>query len=151
MFENVGRKIKILAEFIFWFGVFVSFIGALIIFTLKDGLVISETTVMNVVSPIYAVITLVFGVIVSLILSFFIYGFGQIVENTDKIVENTDKIIETCVENKREYTENDSFADLLKETSTKDLELFLSGQRNECSKEELRLIEKELKSRSDEK
>ena len=72
MFNNIGGKIKGYAEFTTWIGIVISVVvGAIILFTssLVVGLVIALV-----------------GSLISWISSIFLYGFGQLVENSDIIV-----------------------------------------------------------------
>ena len=80
MFSNIGGKIKKLAKVICWIGIAFSLIGGIAS--------ISQTTDQSV---LIGIITIVVGSLVSWISSFFTYGFGQLIENTDEIRKNTAK------------------------------------------------------------
>ena len=71
MFDNISEKIKGLAKVLFWLEV----IAAVIV-----GLVLVEDT--EGLSILFAIA----GVLVACISAWFIYGFGQLIENTDKLV-----------------------------------------------------------------
>ena len=78
MFNNIGSKIKTLAKVICWLGIIISVIAG--IFGIING------TEQSFVS---GVITIIFGSLASWLGSFFAYGFGQLIENTDEIRKNT--------------------------------------------------------------
>lgn len=83
MFEDIGNKIKFLAKTLCCLGVIASLIlGGYII---ADG--ISENSVGRTYSGI---LTATLGSLFSWIGNFIIYGFGQLVENSDKLVEKMD-------------------------------------------------------------
>ena len=78
MFNNIGKKIKTLAAVICWIGIIFSIIGFLVMLIYgaveEEGLFIGLSFAVLVVGG--------FG---SWIGSFFTYGFGQLIENSDKI------------------------------------------------------------------
>lgn len=69
LFSNIGHKIKNLAKVITWVGIIFSVLFGLI--TLAAG----------------GIIIMIVGPLISWISSFTLYGFGQLIENSDKIVE----------------------------------------------------------------
>ena len=73
MFNNIGRKIKILGMVIFWLGM--ALIAILAVYGIYNG-----TEGLLAVVP--AVIWLVLGV---LVLSFMVVGFGELVEHVQSI------------------------------------------------------------------
>lgn len=72
MFSNVGGKIKGLAQVITWIGIVASVIGGIVL--------------MSKVSFIVGLLTAVVGSLFSWIGSLALYGFGQLVENSDQCV-----------------------------------------------------------------
>lgn len=74
MFENIGKKIKNLASIITWIGILLSVVVGIIIIVLDDSLVA------------VGLIVIVAGFVSSWISSFLLYGFGQLVDNSDKLV-----------------------------------------------------------------
>lgn len=80
MFDNIGKKIKTLAQVICVLGIIASAIGGIILWITGGGLgfVISLVAI-----PISAV--------VSWVGSFGLYGFGQLIENTDILVAQNEK------------------------------------------------------------
>ena len=80
MFENIGGKIKKLAKIICWIGIIISALSgiALIAYGGSEGVV-------------GGLMTIVVGCLASWVSSFFAYGFGQLIENTDAIRDNTQK------------------------------------------------------------
>lgn len=105
MFDNIGRKIKTLAQVICVLGIIVSVIGGIILWITGGGLgfVISLVAI-----PISAVI--------SWVGSLGLYGFGQLIENTDILVsqgENKhskfDKSEKSDISSRmKQYNQNDS-------------------------------------------
>lgn len=73
MFDNIGGKIKGLAKVICWIGIIASVIIGFTMFTTEMFLV--------------GFLIIVLGSLFSWIGSFTAYGFGQLIENTDKMVE----------------------------------------------------------------
>lgn len=82
MFKNIGRKIKTLALVLFWIslalGVIASLVGAIVMFAQggRDEIYI-----------LFGFLVLIFGsafsFLVSWIGSFFMYGFGQLIDDTE--------------------------------------------------------------------
>ena len=76
MFSNIGGKIKTLATVVTWFGLIASFlVGICMLF----------------VETISGFIIMIVGGLLSWIGSFTLYGFGQLIENTDIIVKKLNK------------------------------------------------------------
>ena len=75
MYENIGKKIKSLASFISYGGVFFSIAVGLFAF------VIMENFLAIIVSVLFAVIFWFSGI--------FAYGFGELIEQTTQINEKT--------------------------------------------------------------
>ncbi len=104
MFKNIGKKIKALAQVICWIGIILSIIAAV------SSLILGASTVNYVGaaiggytlvgSIIYSVIILIVGPLVSWLGSFFLYGFGELIDNSSKIVENTQPKAEEATKNK---------------------------------------------------
>ncbi len=75
MFKNIGKKIKILAQIITWIGIVVScLLGVIMMFASPYG-----------VLP--GILIIIVGSLSSWISSFILYGFGQLIDNSDKAVE----------------------------------------------------------------
>ena len=74
MFENVGEKIKTVAKVVCWIGIIISAVYGLISFA-ENGHIMS-------------LIIWALGALLSWIGSFVMYGFGQLVVNSDIIVDN---------------------------------------------------------------
>lgn len=75
MFENIGGKIKTLAQVTALIGIVSSVIA---------GIVLMYTTLFLI-----GLAVLLFGSILFWISSFVLYGFGELIEKTNKIAENT--------------------------------------------------------------
>ena len=92
MFDNIGSKIKKLAKILCWLGIIISVISGIAIMAAGNNYSYnsyssSGSTVGGVVGGI---LTIVLGSLLSWISSFFAYGFGQLIENTDRIRERND-------------------------------------------------------------
>lgn len=83
-FENIGGKIKILAVVITVIGIGVS---------LAFGLYLLDSNVL------LGLVIAVVGSLLSWISSFFIYGFGELIEKTTEIAHNTKKDIKVEIVN----------------------------------------------------
>lgn len=79
MFGNIGGKIKSLAKIATWLGIIVSVIWGFVLMTTNEDLI-----------PAGLIVALL-GSLISWISSFVLYGFGQLIENTDKLVESPKK------------------------------------------------------------
>ncbi|WP_294362340.1 SHOCT domain-containing protein [uncultured Clostridium sp.] len=85
MFENIGGKIKTLAKVLCWVGIILSVLIAMILFIeAKEGSYKTEDLYMKL-----GCIYLIFGPLVSWVSSFFIYGFGELIDRTTEISLNT--------------------------------------------------------------
>lgn len=157
MFDNIGGKIKSLAQVVCWIGIIASVICGFILIGTDEDLILLGLLIM------------VIGSLISWVSSFALYGFGQLIENTDELCEWTRKSGsnkkskgEKAKSQKEEtYTEEDFLKEFgtqqkskpqdfnveIQETDTSDLELILKDQGDLYTEEELKLIEKELKSR----
>ena len=81
MFNNVGNKIQSFAKFVFVFGTIVAVIAAVVFVLIGIGA--GEPTI-TTIYIIYGLMFLIVGPIISWINSLFIYGFGQLIINTNK-------------------------------------------------------------------
>lgn len=90
MFNNIGRKIKTLAKVIAWMGIALSVLSGL--GTMIEIVILANAdTVLSYI--VFLILGLVGGTIVAVvggflawISVFILYGFGQLVENSDKLV-----------------------------------------------------------------
>ena len=90
MFDNIGSKIMKLAKVLCWIGIILSVISGIII--IAGGANNSRAYGYNSgPSVLTGILTIVFGCLASWIGSFFTYGFGQLIENTDNIRYNTQR------------------------------------------------------------
>lgn len=71
MFVNIGNKIKTLARIICWIGIVVSVISGIVMLATSANLIPA------------GILTLVLGSLLSWVGSFILYGFGEMVENSD--------------------------------------------------------------------
>lgn len=76
MFDNISEKIKMLAKVVCWLGIIVCIITGIVLMTIDESLVLA------------GILTAVLGSLLSWVSSFVLYGFGQLVENSDILVES---------------------------------------------------------------
>lgn len=79
MYDNIGSKIKTLAQVVFIIMAVISIISGVIIIFSDDG------------AFIIGILTAGIGVLLSWVGTFFLYGFGQLIENTDILVRESKK------------------------------------------------------------
>ena len=72
MFDNIGSKIKTLAKVVCWIGIIGSIIAG-----------IAMIATMGSVGVLPGLLTIVLGALLSWVGSFVLYGFGEMVENSD--------------------------------------------------------------------
>jgi len=98
MYDNIGEKIKWLAKFIAIAGIIVSVISGLIIFigaitgakiSSFFGSSSSNNGTVVLTGFLTGILYMVVGSLISWISSWFLYGFGELIENTAIIAENT--------------------------------------------------------------
>ncbi len=104
MFENIGGKIKGLAKLICWLGIITSCITGVIVM-LSAGSMRNDA---GMVAVITGLMIIVIGSLLSWIGSFFAYGFGQLIENSDRILEKKKYTEEPT---KNENQEDESLTD----------------------------------------
>lgn len=75
MFDNIGDKIKTLASVITVLGIIASLITGGVMISANDNLALIGLLIM------------VLGSLISWISSFLLYGFGQLIENSDKLMK----------------------------------------------------------------
>ena len=86
MFNNIGRKIKLLAHTLFWISVLCVVVGA--IYMIVNNLIDK------------ALLYLALGVLISWISVFCLYGFGELIEKVSIIADNNSiQFIESNKEN----------------------------------------------------
>jgi hypothetical protein len=76
MFNNIGGTIKTVAKVLFFVGIGVSFLGWIIL--LSVGIMDSEIAMM-----VESLVALILGLFTSWFSTLLLYGFGQLIENTD--------------------------------------------------------------------
>ncbi|MBQ8783015.1 MAG: hypothetical protein IJZ57_04510 [Clostridia bacterium] len=87
MFENIGGKIKKLARVWLWLGLIGFFGLAMIMF-------ISSSDAYGAEEDFYSTLGYIFllgGPIYTYMSSLLIYGFGQLIENSDNIIKQSEK------------------------------------------------------------
>ena len=91
MFDNIGRKIKTLAKILCWVGIAFSVIAGIAIMSSGNGSLTINGTPAAVSPAVIGIIYMIIGCLVSWIGSFFAYGFGQLIENSEEIKKNLSK------------------------------------------------------------
>ena len=81
MFDEVGGKIKVLAKVICVIGIIASVITGVVFMTRSHA------------AALLGLVIMVAGSLCSWVGTFFIYGFGQLIENSDKLVYKTDTLV----------------------------------------------------------
>ena len=74
MFDNIGGKIKTVAQVITWLGIIVSIIAFFVLSTFDNAIGL-------------AFVVLIVGCLASWLSSLTLYGFGQLIQNTDILVK----------------------------------------------------------------
>jgi len=88
MFDNIGAKIKRLAKILCWVGIAASFILAIIMFvSAEEGSYSTEGMYRG-----FGLAFLFIGPLASWVSSFFIYGFGELIETNCELARNTRNI-----------------------------------------------------------
>lgn len=80
MFDNIGGKIKTLAQVVCWIGIIASVIIGFVMMAQDDD------------TAFAGILIMVLGSLGSWIGSFMTYGFGQLIENSDILVKQGNKI-----------------------------------------------------------
>ena len=88
MFEDIGRKIRTLAEVLCWIGIISSVIGGIIL--IAKGASLSDGGAPMV---IIGIAVMIIGPLLSWVSSFVLYGFGQLIDNTDAIKKSNKEIL----------------------------------------------------------
>lgn len=94
MFSNIGGKIKLLAKVLFWIGLILSVVtGGIFLISPRGTATFNYSSGYSTqVSSVLAGIIFIFvGFLLSWISSMLLYGFGQLIENSEAIRENTSK------------------------------------------------------------
>ena len=80
MFNNIGSNLKSAATIICWVEIIASFIAAIFLMILDEG-----------IFPFLGLLLLFIGPFTAWVNSLIIYGLGQLVDNSDKLVAQHDK------------------------------------------------------------
>lgn len=89
MYGNIAGKIKTLAQVVAWLGIIGSVVTWLVLVARDEDLLAA------------GLIIAVIGALISWVSSFVLYGYGQLIENTDKLVELTRKNAEGANKSKK--------------------------------------------------
>lgn len=102
MFDNIGNKIKILAQVVCWLGIIGSFVWGIII--------------MIEVESAIAVLPIIVGPLVSWIGSFILYSWGETVENINEIKKSVCRDKDVDANDNTTINTNNSFTTTAKKT-----------------------------------
>lgn len=98
MFNNIGGKIKGLAKFLCWLGIILSVVAGVVLIiaaATKSSYTFDSYGEKFVLSSggsvVAGILVIVFGSLFSWIGSFFMYGFGELVENSKKVADRVSK------------------------------------------------------------
>lgn len=80
MFDNIDQKIKALAQVVCWIGIICSVISGIALIASGEGLLL------------VGFIVIILGSLISWVSSFTLYGFGQLIENSEISCGNTYEI-----------------------------------------------------------
>jgi len=86
MFDNIGGKIKKLSKIFCWIGIIADIFVGFYLIALGEG----KISGINAIFIIVGWIIIILGPIISWISSFFMYGFGQLIENSDMLIKKMD-------------------------------------------------------------
>ncbi|MBQ2725723.1 MAG: hypothetical protein IJF78_08455 [Clostridia bacterium] len=75
MYGNIAAKIKFLAQAVAWIGIIGSIIWGFSVISIDEDLILTGFLIA------------VIGALISWVSSFVLYGYGQLIENTDKLVK----------------------------------------------------------------
>lgn len=115
MFNNIGRKIKALAKIQFIVLAIIDFIVGIVILSVNEYLIAAGLSVM-LIGPILAWIS-----------SWILYGYGQLIENSDKLAKNV------C------ETQDQIFKDRTNEEKTTEISTEKIGKCELCGKENVEI------------
>lgn len=101
MFDNVGEKIKVIAKVFFGIGCSFSLIGWIVALTWAVGLDDGKTAVIVVFGSFFV---LAICVVLSWISSLLLYGFGVMIDNSERTLENTDTVVDLIGLDSRRHT-----------------------------------------------
>ena len=106
MYDNIGSKIKTLAQVVFIIMAIISIISGILIIFSDDG------------AFIIGILTAGIGVLLSWVGTFFLYGFGQLIENTDilvyKVKETSKNIQKVSTDNNQKDISTEKVAESMK-------------------------------------
>lgn len=93
MFENIGKKIKAFTKVLFWIGVCIFGILAIVVADMKDSF--------------FAFLLIAgIGVLVSYLSVIVLYAFGQLVDNSDIVAENSERQVKLLKDIKMAFAES---------------------------------------------
>lgn len=91
LFRNIGKKIKLLTKVIFWVGVAISVIAAIVLFVLA---LLPQYLPLSQGFATVGIIWLIGGPIAMWVFCAFLYAFGELVDNTSEIKDRLSKMQE---------------------------------------------------------
>lgn len=91
LFRNIGKKIKLLTKVIFWIGVAISVIAAIVLFVLA---LLPQYLPLSQEFAKAGIKCLIGGPITMWVFCAFLYAFGELVDNTSEIKDRLSKMQE---------------------------------------------------------
>ena len=88
MYNNIGAKIKIMAQVVAWVGITSSVISGFRLISMGMGI---DADYFGELLIFMGLVTLIGGSLWAWILTWCLYGYGELIENSAKIVRNTAK------------------------------------------------------------
>ena len=92
MFTNIGNKIKTLASIVFWFGDIFSCIAFIVLF--YYGYTMKDYNPFGTKLILIGIGVMLVGIFFTCVVSFLLYGFGELIEKTSNIEAKLDSVIE---------------------------------------------------------
>ena len=84
MWDNIGGKIKGLAKVFAWIGIICSIIGGIVLFVISSNMRYNGGLYFGL-----GFVVIIIGSLISWISAWVMYGFGELIENTDIIAYNS--------------------------------------------------------------
>ena len=91
LWSDIGKKIKLLAKILAVLGVIGSVLAFIIFFFGGIVVIIDQGVGPGFVMMGLGFVYLIAGIVGSWVLSWFMYGFGELIEKTNEIAKNTSK------------------------------------------------------------
>ena len=91
MFNNIGLKIKGFAKFLFWIGVIFTILGAIVIIISGVRNSSYNSSSETLVYILGGILVIPFGIVISWLETFLLYGFGELIDSNQKILKQLER------------------------------------------------------------